>query len=176
MHRCSETLSMERVGRARVVCALGVLMILIASGQALAAGTFYVDNSTSCSDGGPGSAATPYCTISKAVDVRGGPGTTILVRPGIYREEVEIRASGSSSNPFVVQASGSPVTIDGADSLESPSFWTRCSGSSNVYSTTRVTWTPLQVFADGARLTASTSSACSIPINTYRYVSGSGLY
>src|SRR5207253_1992962 len=53
-------------------------------------------------------------------------------------------------------------------------LWVKLSG--NVWRAASVTWSPLQVFADNARLTASTASTGSIPTNSFKYVSGSGLY
>src|SRR5207247_963506 len=49
-----------------------------------AAGTFYVDTSNpACSDLGPGTEAQPYCTISAALADHAGPGTAIIVKPGV---------------------------------------------------------------------------------------------
>ena len=63
----------------------------------LAAGTFYVDGSNpGASDTGPGSEAIPYRTITTAVNKTGGPGTTIIVKPSVYREQVTVSASGAS--------------------------------------------------------------------------------
>ena len=74
--------------------------------------TFYVDNQNpAASDAGPGTLATPYRTISAAVSQQGGSGTTILVRPGTYAEQVTVGASGVSGSPFVIEAQG-VVTLD----------------------------------------------------------------
>src|SRR5881396_193071 len=109
----------------------------------LAAGIFYVDRANpACSNSGPGSAATPYCTISAAVAARGGPGTTIYVRPGNYPEEISVPASGSSGNPFVIQAVGGPAVVDGSDDFSATSKWTLYSG--NVWCAPSVTRGPLQ--------------------------------
>ena len=82
-------------------------------------GTFYVDNSgeAPCSNSGPGTEAQPFCTISAAVTKVGGPGCTILVKSGTYREQVTIPVSGAPGDSFVIRAIGT-VTIDGADSFE----------------------------------------------------------
>ena len=139
------------------------------------ADTFYVDNSSaSCSDVGPGTEAQPYCTISGAVAAHFGPGTTIIVKPGTYRESVEIPASGTTTSPFVIQAQGPGVVLDGADDFSDVSQWTRYSG--NVYLTPSVTWSPFQVFVDGARLGRSLTAPASLPADSFAYVSGQGLY
>lgn len=141
---------------------------------ARAAGTFYVDGSNpACSDAGPGSAAVPYCSISAAVSAQGGPGTIINVKPATYREQVSVLASGSSGSPFVIRASGSPAVIDGADDFSSTPQWDHFSG--DVWVAAAVTWSPVQVFMGGARLTPSTAPGSLAP-GAFVYVSGSGLY
>src|SRR5689334_13129970 len=111
---------------------------LLAPSSARAA-TFYVDNSSpSCSNAGPGTESQPYCTISAAVAAHQGPGTTILVKPGTYREQVTITASGSAGSPFVLQALGGPVILDGTDDFSAHSSWIQY--SDNVYLAASVTW------------------------------------
>src|SRR5882724_4012575 len=140
-----------------------------------AAGTYYVDRgSPACSDSGPGNSAVPYCSISAAATAKGGSGTTLLVRPGIYREQVTVPASGKSGTPFVFQATAPGVVVDGTDDYGVVSKWTHYIGS--VYFAGTVTAAPAQVFADGARLTASTSALGSLPALSYEYVNGKGLY
>jgi parallel beta-helix repeat protein len=48
--------------------------------------------------------------------------------------------------------------------------------SGNVWLAASVNWAPGQVFADGARLTASTSPPGALTSGTFRYVAGDGLY
>ncbi len=100
-----------------------------------------------------------YCSIAAAVAQRGGPGTIIYVKPGVYRRVVTLLASGASGNPMVIEAQGGPVVVDGADDFASPSKWVLSSGS--VYLASSVTWRAKQVFVDGARLAPSTADpAC----------------
>src|SRR6185503_19493246 len=65
-----------------ILCALaGVTAGTIAA----ASGTYYVDiDNPACSNTGPGTESVPYCSIGPAAAARGGPDTTILVKPGIY--------------------------------------------------------------------------------------------
>ena len=155
--------------------ALASIALLASSLTAFAAGTFYVDNSSgSCSDSGPGTEAQPYCTISAAIAANKGPGTTILVKPGTYREMVTLNASGAAGNPFVIKALGSPVIIDGSDDFSAASKWTAYSG--NIYLANSVNWGPMQVFVDGLRLAASTASPAFLPTNSFVWISGQGLY
>ena len=126
------------------------------------------------SNTGPGTALRPFRTITAAVAARGGPGVTILVSPGIYREQVPIGTSGEVGNPFVIRAAGHGVVVDGADALNAESDWIQFSG--NVWLAPEVDWSPNQVFGDGARLTASTASPAGLPPQSFRYIAGDGLY
>jgi len=150
-------------------------LLALAAPVSSRAATYYVDNgSASCSPSGPGTEAQPYCTIGAAIAAHSGPGVTILVKPGLYREQVTLNASGVSSSSFVIQALGSPVQVDGSDDFSTTGQWTPFSG--NVYRAPTVSWSPLQVFKDGARLTPSTASPAALPANSFVYVSGAGLY
>ncbi|MGH7740978.1 MAG: PKD domain-containing protein, partial [Candidatus Eiseniibacteriota bacterium] len=160
--------------RVHFFAALLPLALLANPLAAFAAGTFYVDNtSANCSETGAGTEAQPYCSITAAITARKGAGTTILVKPGIYREMVTVSASGAAGNPFVIKALG-PVTVDGADDVSGASRWTAYSG--NIYLASSVTWGPMQVFVDGVRLAASTASPAFLPTNSFVWVSGQGLY
>ncbi|HXS81394.1 MAG TPA: right-handed parallel beta-helix repeat-containing protein [Methylomirabilota bacterium] len=149
--------------------------LLAVLGSAAHAQTFYVDAlSGSCSNSGAGTEAQPYCTITAAVTAHKGAGITIMVKPGIYREQVTVPASGASGSPFVIQAAGPGVVIDGSDDFSNAAQWTLLSG--NVWLASSVSWGPLQVFLDGARIDSSTVAPASLPSRSYRWVSGSGLY
>ncbi len=140
-----------------------------------AAATYYVDNqSAGCSNVGAGTEAQPYCTIAAAVAAHNGSGTTIIVKPGTYREQVTVPASGAAGLPFEIRAQGPGVVVDGADTFASAGLWTLATGP--VYLAASVIWTPLQVFVDGARLAPSTAAPESLTINTFRCVTGQGLY
>ena len=153
---------------------LTLALLTILAGTAGAA-TYYVDNQNpAATDVGPGTPGTPYRTISAAVTQHGGPGTTILVSPGVYREQVSVSASGSSGLPFVLHATEAGVRVEGADDFSATDLWTQVSGNEWLAST--VTWDPKQVFVDGARLAPSTDPPGSIPGNSFEWVSGQGLY
>ncbi len=157
------------------VAATAALALACVAGNAAATGTFYVDNASgSCSDAGPGTLANPYCSIAAAILAHNGPGTTILVRPGVYPEMVTIPASGAPGSPFVIQANGGTVVIEGSDDFGNPSLWAPVAGTEYVAAS--VIWTPLQVFADGQRLTASTNAPGTLPVGTFNYIAGSGLH
>jgi len=141
---------------------------------AAGAATFYVDNQNSAAtDGGPGTLAQPYRTITAAVTQRGAPGNTIEVRPGVYREQVSVPVSGLQGSRFVVRASGPGVVIEGAESFATLGQWTRLSG--NVWRAAGVTWPPQQVIADGKRLLSSIGTPDALPAGSFVYVAGTGL-
>jgi len=151
------------------------LAVALTFSPALAAGTIYVDAShPSCSPAGPGTIDSPYCTISAAAAAQGGPGTTIIVRPGVYREQVTVGASGVAGDPFVIRASQPGVVLDGADLYSGTSRWTPFQGTVHVAS--GVTWPPHQVHVDGVRLVAATGAPEAIPAQSFVFVAGSGLY
>ncbi len=155
---------------AAAALALGAALATSASAQ-----TYYVDNQTAtCSNTGAGTEAQPYCTITAAVAAHSGAGVTIIVKPGVYREQVTVPASGAAGSPFVIRAQGPGVVVDGADNFANTGLWTLSTGS--VYLASTVSWGPLQVFVDGARLSPSTLAPNLIPANSFVWVSGQGLY
>jgi hypothetical protein len=158
-----------------LLSALSIALTLFSAAAAHAAGVFYVDNSSgNCSDAGPGTEAAPYCTISAAVLAHHGPGITIYVKPGTYREEVDIPLAGTAGSPLVLQAINGPVIIEGADDFSSTGAWTQYSG--DTYLAAGVTWQPNQAFLDGARLNPSQADPAFLPVNSFEWVSGQGLY
>jgi parallel beta-helix repeat protein len=181
MKRANPTTAGSELGRVPLVVVaglLGLLCWLVGPGSALAAGTFVVDGANpDCSDTAPGAGTEgnpPYCTISAAAYARGGPGTTILVKPAIYREQVNVPASGADGSPFVFQALGPGVVVDGADDFSDPGLWTPATGS--VWLAPSVPWFSRQVFVDGARLIFSHAEPADLAPGTFHYVLGEGLY
>src|SRR2546426_4629262 len=143
---------------------LSIVLVTSVTPRALAVTNFYVDNASSaCSDAGAGTQAQPYCTITAAINAHKGAGVAILVKPGTYREQVTVPASGAAGDTFFVRALGGPVVIDGADDFSATGPWTLVSG--NVWVASSVTFSTSQAFMDGVRLTASTASPASTPAN-----------
>ena len=176
--KCIHFLPRSRHARGGKSGPFGVLLsfgLVVSAAVVEAAGTFYVDiQNPQASDAGLGTEARPFRTISGAIAIQHGPGVTIVVKPGAYREEVSIPASGSSSSPFVLRAAGPGVILDGADDLATPSRWIQYGGP--VWVAPSVSWAPNQVFADGVRLEAATSTPAGLPAGSFRYIAGSGLY
>src|SRR5207245_759202 len=77
-------------------------------------------------------------------------------------------------SPFVLRADGPGVVLDGADDFSSPVLWQVASG--DVWAARSVDWAPKQVFADGARLQASTAPPFTLPAGCFRYVPRIGLF
>ncbi len=102
----------------------------------LPAGTFEVaQNNPQASDDGDGSAARPWKTIVKAAEkVR--PGDKVIIRDGIYREAVVVKASGTAQAPIQFEAApGAYVVLTGADRLTG---WHKVEGAVPIY---QVPWT-----------------------------------
>ena len=145
-----------------------MLLLFVVAPPASAAGTFYVDGSSpTCSPSGPGTEANPYCSITAALSAVAGPGTTIYVKPGVYREQVSVSASGTAGSPLVIEALGGTVVVDGANDYSGSAKWVQ--NSTTVWYTTGVSTPPLHVFKNGIRLSAASGDYKKIPANSYRY-------
>ncbi len=83
------------------VVAAGPFALAPASADA-ATGSFYVDKTmTACADSGPGSATTPYCSLSKGVSALSA-GATLYVGDGSYAETLRPSVSGTSTAPVTI--------------------------------------------------------------------------
>jgi parallel beta-helix repeat protein len=84
------------------------------------AATFYVDGSNpACDNAGPGTEAVPYCTITAAQAAHSGAGVTIAVKPGTYNEVITVSKPGATGSPYVFQALGPGVVVNGRFSMSS---------------------------------------------------------
>jgi hypothetical protein len=73
-----------------------------------------------------------FRTISEAAE-KAGPGDTVVIHAGTYRETVTVNTSGTPERPIRFQAApGESVTISGADVI---STWQKEPGGENVFST-----------------------------------------
>jgi parallel beta-helix repeat protein len=88
------------------------IAVLAAQPALAATTTLYVDNTNpACSNSGPGSLTTPYCTIGAAAAVAVA-GQTVEVVGGTYRESVSVPRSGTPTAQLVFTAHPG-VTITG---------------------------------------------------------------
>ena len=137
-------------GVAVAACAAVVTAILTGTGPPAQASTVRVVavQSGSCSDAGPGTGATPYCTITAAAKAAQS-GDTVSVQAGTYRETV------TAPSGVTFQASGG-ATVVGTDSLDLAA-WSAASGNAwkTVLSTTAA---PTQVFKGSTALTKAASA------------------
>ena len=89
-----------------VVASLAAACLVVAGAflavAAYASTTYTVDNTASCSDTGPGTSTTPFCTIGAAA-AKAVAGDSVLVRAGTY--------AGTSTNPANSGTAGSPITF-----------------------------------------------------------------
>ncbi|MBB4905775.1 PKD domain-containing protein [Actinophytocola algeriensis] len=95
-----------RAGLALVVAVSTSAALLIAPPAHAQAETLHVNQITGCSDSGPGSATTPYCTLQAAADVV-EPGQTIKV--GQVQQAAVFTRSGTEDAPITI--TGGEVTV-----------------------------------------------------------------
>ena len=155
--------------RSRLIGIFGVFILIfgvamVAAPTALAASVWWVDNSnpTLCSDIGPGTSATPLCTISAAAKKAVNAGDQVMVRPGTYREQVTVAASGTTGSPISFTASAPGVVVLGTRDLSVGSGWTQVGATavwSQAYAPPSAPSLQLQVFRDGVRLPEAASLA-----------------
>jgi len=140
--------------------------------------TVYIDiQNPVCREFATGTVDDPYCGIQDAVEARQAPGVCFVVRPGTYREQVTLPASGYPDHMITFLAAptpGNPVVIDGADDFSDPNLWAPAGG--DVWRAASVTWIPRQVRAHGARLTPWAGAVDSLPPDGWEYVPGAGVY
>ncbi|MBP2355556.1 parallel beta-helix repeat protein [Kribbella aluminosa] len=89
-----------RLGGVLLLSGAAVACPLVARGVTT---TVYVDRTAGCSDAGPGTSDTPYCTVVKGVS-KLAPGFTLYVGDGTYSETVKPAVSGTASAPITVTA------------------------------------------------------------------------
>lgn len=91
---------------------LALLVFLVLSANPVFAKNRYVDkNNSTCSNTGPGSQTTPYCSIG-AANLKAVAGDTVIVASGNYPERVSVANSGTASAPIVFTvAGGASVTV-----------------------------------------------------------------
>ena len=110
--------------------------LVLASGVSVSAATYEVaQRSPQASDDGDGTRERPWKTISRAAE-KAGPGDTVVIRDGIYREHVAVKTSGTAQAPIRFEAApGAHAVLTGADRLTS---WKKAEGGLPIY---HVPWT-----------------------------------
>src|SRR5450759_3681159 len=154
--------------RSRLIGIFGVFTLIfgvatVAAPTALAAGVWWVDNTNPslCSDIGPGTSATPLCTISAAAKKAVNAGDQVMVRPGTYAEQVNVAASGTTGSPITFAASAPGVVVLGTRDLSDAAGWAQTlpTAWSRAYAPPSAPSLQLQVFRDDVRLPEAASLA-----------------
>lgn len=108
---------------------------------------------------GTGTEDAPYGTIQKAADVV-EPGDTVMIKPGVYYESVELKRTGTAEKPIVFRASEygkNKVIITGADKTirenKSGDLWTCVDSERGIYQLP-LDHKPMRVLYNGASITA----------------------
>ena len=77
--------------------------------------TYYVDQSVVASDSNDGSKDFPFATIQHAANVAQA-GDTVIIREGVYREEVKFPNDGTATSPIIFRAEGK-VTLSAMEKV-----------------------------------------------------------
>jgi hypothetical protein len=107
----------EAISRLFTFYLLFVALLYFILPQAAQAATYYLD-AVNGLDTNPGTSEQPWKTISYALGKNSpvGPGDTVYLRGGTYREQVEIKKYGTSGNWITVKNyPGETPIIDGTD-------------------------------------------------------------
>ncbi len=121
-----------------------IVLVLIGIGLQGWTADYYV--SPEGSDENAGTINNPFRTIQKGVDVAIA-GDVVHILPGIYKETVTLKRSGTSGSPITIIAEPGTVLIDGTETIMST--WTQHIG--NIYKTS-VSGTVEQIFLDSTML------------------------
>ena len=89
--------------------------------------TIYV-SSTNCSNSGPGTENSPYCTVQQGVSAA-VTGDTVLIEKGTYTEQVLI---GTGKDNLTVTGAGSKTIIKAPTTMTSPKAIVRISTSTGI--------------------------------------------
>jgi hypothetical protein len=101
-------------------------------------------------DGNPGTdPGAPLLTVQHAANLAQA-GDLILIQPGVYRETVNVPASGTAAQPIVFRGNGPGAVLDGADGAVAAGVaWT--AGANGVYSRA-LGFATAHVVTEGGRL------------------------
>lgn len=129
-------------------CIIGILSL---TASAVSAKDIWV----SVGSNGNGTAESPYGTIQEAAD-KAQPGDTVMIRPGVYFEEVKFTGAGTKEKPIIFRASEfgkNKVVITRADKdiREGKTEWTLEDAERNIYSVP-LDHMPMRVLYNGANL------------------------
>lgn len=133
--------------RCPLACLLCVLTLPLA-----AADTYVVDQAKG-NDGNAGSAEAPFASVGKGVAAL-KPGDTLLVKAGIYREQVKVTAQGTAEAPIRIQAApGERAVLSGGERITgwqkvTPEMALGSPHAANIL-WVDIDWQPTALFEDG---------------------------
>lgn len=127
------------------------LLFLLPSGWSLAE-TYHVD-AASGDDGASGASGAPWKTLNRAVGALKA-GDTLLVGPGLYREEVHVKAQGTAEKRITIKgAEGAMPVLSGSDRISDWQPATKeAAGGNPEFGHIRVAvidWAPTAIFEAG---------------------------
>ncbi|HWQ92676.1 MAG TPA: right-handed parallel beta-helix repeat-containing protein [Clostridia bacterium] len=118
----------------RCLACLALALTLTLALDAHSAVFHVAERHAAAADDAPGTLHQPWKTIARAA-TQAGPGDTVLVHGGVYRERVLIEKNGTATNPLRFEAApGEHVVLTGADQLTG---WTRHDPALPIY---RIAW------------------------------------
>jgi nitrous oxidase accessory protein NosD len=162
-----------RSGAVPLVLSVLAAAVLGAAGPARAeAAAYWVAQAPGCSDGGAGTQAQPFCTIAKAARVA-GPGATVEVSAGTYREKVTVTLGGAPGRPVTFRARDGVVVLGTVEASSRP--WSPAAGGAFATPWNEAV-APRQVFVDGALLAPAGAPDAMAPGTWYHDTAGLVLY
>jgi hypothetical protein len=110
--------------------------MIFACAVSISAATYEVaQHNPAANDDGDGSPAQPWKTIRRAAE-KVAPGDKVVIREGVYREQVSAKTSGTAEAPIVFEAApAAHVVLTGADHVTG---WEKIGGERPIY---RIPWT-----------------------------------
>ncbi len=138
-----------------ITSVLLVLSLGLGAGRVAAQQTWHVNVATGSDDAAGRSPEAPFKTIQKACDVV-NPGDKVIVYPGVYFENIELKRSGTADKPIVFMADAVGrnrvvVTLADRNVREGKVQWTLEDTELQLYSIP-FKHTPVRVIYDGVDL------------------------
>jgi fibronectin type 3 domain-containing protein len=104
-------------GRTRTLVGLGAAVAVLMGltgvwAVANAAGTAYFVSPTGLDTNAGTSAAAPFKSIQKALDLA-APGSTITLAPGVYRQSIVTKTDGTAASPITIKGSETGKDVSG---------------------------------------------------------------
>jgi Right handed beta helix region len=132
-----------------IVSTLVLFSVVVCYSTRASSTVYYVDSAAGRDTNSGTSSSAPWNSLAKVSSHSYAPGDQILLRKGsTWREQIELRSSGSSAKPIIIGAygSGSAPLINAADLVGN---W---SGYSGYIYRASISWAPSHVWYNGTLL------------------------